>query len=162
MVDEKLFEKLSARIKNSRNDFVELERLLTSIPALGPINGGKGEWAKAKALRQYLEAAGFGRPEEYNALDSSVPEGTRPNMVFRIPGKKKAPTIWFLTHLDVVPPGEGWNQDPFTLKVEADRVIGRGGGRQPTGTSGNGDGRTGIYRGKNHAGIPHRLGFRFR
>ncbi len=126
MVDENLFEKLATRIKNFRSEFIELERLLTSIPALGPINGGKGEWPKAKALRQSLENAGFGKPEEYNALDPSVPEGTRPNLVFRLPGKKKAPTIWFLTHMDVVPPGEGWNQDPFTLKVEADRVIGRG------------------------------------
>ena len=57
MVDAKLFEKLSARIKNCRNDFIELERLLTSIPALGPINGGKGEWPKAKALWQYFAAA---------------------------------------------------------------------------------------------------------
>ncbi len=126
MVDEKAFEKLSVRIKKFRNDFIELERLLTSIPAMSPVNGGKGEWAKAKALVQYLQRAGFGKPEEYHAPDATVPEGTRPNFVFRIPGKKKAPTIWFLTHIDVVPPGEGWNQDPYTLKVEDDRIIGRG------------------------------------
>lgn len=125
-MDEKTFEQVANRIKNSQNEFIELERLLTSIPALGPINGGKGEWPKAKALWQYLKKAGFGQPEEYHAPDPSVPEGTRPNLVFRIPGKKKSPTIWFLTHMDVVPPGEGWNSDPFTLKVEADRIIGRG------------------------------------
>jgi len=126
MVDEKILERLTNRIKNSRNEFIELERLLTSIPALGPINGGKGEWTKAKALWQYLEKAGFGKPEEYHAPDGSVPEGTRPNLLFRLPGKKKAPVIWFLTHIDVVPPGEGWNSDPFTLQVESDRIIGRG------------------------------------
>lgn len=126
MVDETVFKKLSARIQKSRSGFIELEQLLTSIPAMSPINGGKGEWAKAKALREYLEKAGFGKPEEYNALDASVPEGTRPNFVFRLPGKKKGPTVWFLTHIDVVPPGEGWNQDPHTLKVENDRIIGRG------------------------------------
>jgi len=126
MVDVKLFEKLSMRIMNSRNEFIELERLLTAIPAMSPTNGGKGEWPKAKALWQYLEAAGFGKPEEYHAPDPSVPEKTRPNLVFRLSGKKKTPTIWFLTHMDVVPPGEGWNQDPYTLKVEADRLIGRG------------------------------------
>lgn len=31
-----------------------------------------------------------------------------------------------LAHLDVVPPGAGWNTDPFSLHVAGDRIYGRG------------------------------------
>jgi succinyl-diaminopimelate desuccinylase len=34
--------------------------------------------------------------------------------------------ILFLAHFDVVPVGDGWNSEPFKLKVEGDRAFGRG------------------------------------
>jgi succinyl-diaminopimelate desuccinylase len=34
--------------------------------------------------------------------------------------------IWIIAHTDVVPPGDGWTTDPFTLKVEGNKVYGRG------------------------------------
>ncbi|MEO8451520.1 MAG: M20/M25/M40 family metallo-hydrolase [Gemmatimonadota bacterium] len=43
----------------------------------------------------------------------------------RAPGGR---TLAFATHLDVVPPGEGWTRDPFTPVVESDRLFGRGSG----------------------------------
>jgi succinyl-diaminopimelate desuccinylase len=36
------------------------------------------------------------------------------------------PKILFVAHFDVVPVGDGWNSDPFKLKVEGDRAYGRG------------------------------------
>ncbi len=36
------------------------------------------------------------------------------------------PKILFLAHYDVVPPGNGWSTDPFTLHVEGDIAYGRG------------------------------------
>lgn len=36
------------------------------------------------------------------------------------------PGLAVLCHLDVVPEGEGWKADPFTLRCENDRLIGRG------------------------------------
>lgn len=38
------------------------------------------------------------------------------------------PTLAFATHLDVVPPGEGWSRDPFTPVIEGDLLYGRGSG----------------------------------
>jgi succinyl-diaminopimelate desuccinylase len=35
-------------------------------------------------------------------------------------------TVVLYTHLDVVPPGDGWSTDPFTLTLKGDRVYGRG------------------------------------
>ena len=34
--------------------------------------------------------------------------------------------IGLLTHLDIVPPGEGWDTDPFTLTRKGDTIYGRG------------------------------------
>jgi acetylornithine deacetylase len=37
-------------------------------------------------------------------------------------------TLALATHLDVVPPGEGWTRDPWVPVVEGDRLYGRGSG----------------------------------
>jgi len=38
------------------------------------------------------------------------------------------PTLALASHLDVVPPGEGWSRDPFTPVIEGDLLYGRGSG----------------------------------
>ncbi|HEY6224033.1 MAG TPA: M20/M25/M40 family metallo-hydrolase [Gemmatimonadales bacterium] len=43
-------------------------------------------------------------------------------------GKRAGPTLALVTHLDVVPPGDGWTRDPFTPVVEDGRLYGRGSG----------------------------------
>ena len=37
-------------------------------------------------------------------------------------------TLAFISHLDVVPPGEGWTREPFTPIVEGNQLFGRGSG----------------------------------
>jgi acetylornithine deacetylase len=37
-------------------------------------------------------------------------------------------TLALISHLDVVPPGQGWTRDPFTPVIEGDRLYGRGSG----------------------------------
>jgi acetylornithine deacetylase len=39
---------------------------------------------------------------------------------------RPGPTLAFVSHLDVVPPGEGWTRDPFTPTVEGELLYGRG------------------------------------
>lgn len=46
----------------------------------------------------------------------------------RIPGTAPGPTLALVSHLDVVPPGEGWSRDPFTPVIEDGRLYGRGSG----------------------------------
>ena len=36
------------------------------------------------------------------------------------------PSLVFVGHTDVVPPGSGWKSDPFTPKIEGDLIFGRG------------------------------------
>ena len=45
-----------------------------------------------------------------------------------IPGKNTDKTLWVISHIDVVPPGdlELWNSEPYTLVRDGDIIIGRG------------------------------------
>lgn len=122
------FTKISQTIDKYRNQIIELQKLLTSIPALAPESEGEGEIKKAEALKQYLAEAGFPAPEEYNAPDNRVPSGIRPSLAYRINGEDSSRTIWIMSHTDVVPPGDlsKWTGDPYTVRVEGDRMYGRG------------------------------------
>lgn len=48
------------------------------------------------------------------------------NVVARVRGKGPGPVLLLSSHLDVVPPGEGWTSDPFVPVVVGDRMVGRG------------------------------------
>ncbi len=45
-----------------------------------------------------------------------------------IAGPGSGPTLALVSHLDVVPPGDGWTRDPFTPLIEDGRLYGRGSG----------------------------------
>jgi acetylornithine deacetylase len=45
-----------------------------------------------------------------------------------VTGQAPGPTLALISHLDVVPPGEGWTRDPFGAQVEGDLLYGRGSG----------------------------------
>ena len=48
------------------------------------------------------------------------------NLEARISGKEPGPVLLFSSHLDVVPPGEGWSADPFVPVVKDGKMTGRG------------------------------------
>ncbi len=119
-------------IDASTGRIIELETLLTSIPALAPENGGQGELDKALALETWLRAQGISDIVRMDAHDHRVASGIRPNLVATIPGSDgDSPDpgrLWVMTHLDVVPEGERslWHSDPWKVKVEGSRLTGRG------------------------------------
>jgi len=45
-----------------------------------------------------------------------------------VTGSGDGPTLALLSHLDVVPPGDGWTRDPFVPVIEGDLLYGRGSG----------------------------------
>ncbi len=95
---------------NLRNE-VELLKALVACPS---VSGD--EDAVARLVEQI--AAGFG-------LDVVRDEtGVKVMVDTGRPGR----TLAFISHLDVVPPGEGWTRDPFTPVIEGDRLYGRGSG----------------------------------
>ncbi len=107
---------------------VDLQTKLTAIPALGPMNGGDGEKDKAEFLLSHLRSMGIEDIREFRAPADDVPCGYRPNIAAIIPGKNTEKTLWVISHIDVVPPGDLtlWNSDPYTLVRDGDTIIGRG------------------------------------
>jgi succinyl-diaminopimelate desuccinylase len=120
--------KLADKIESYRDEAIELEKMLTAIPALAPENDGDGETVKAEALKEYLEKLGFPEPEHYDAPDDRVSAKVRPNIVYRFPGEDTSRTVYVMAHLDIVPEGDldKWNSDPFEVKIDGDRIYGRG------------------------------------
>lgn len=107
---------------------VELESLLTAHPALAPESGGDGELEKCEALEEKLRSLGFSRFERFDAPDSRVSSGIRPNLVVTVPGRDDGKRLWIMSHLDVVPPGDlsKWEGDPWTAVEKDGLVFGRG------------------------------------
>jgi len=76
----------------------------------------------AEAMAARLKAAGF--PAADMRVVSTGPR--KGNLVARLRGSGARKPLLLLAHIDVVPPGDGWQHDPFKL-VEADGYFhGRG------------------------------------
>lgn len=128
MIDETIFTKISQRIDSYREAMIELQTALTAHPAVGPENGGDGELLKANFLQERLAQMGFTNFQHYDAQDSRVSSGIRPNFVTTLEGKNKNRFIWIITHMDIVPPGELrlWSHDPYKAYVKDNHIFGRG------------------------------------
>ncbi|MFW6126780.1 MAG: M20 family metallo-hydrolase [Thermodesulfobacteriota bacterium] len=120
------FSQVSERLEQYREEMINLQRELVSRVAVGPDQGGPGEGEKAAFLEELLTDWGL-RVDNYPAPDPRVAGGGRPNLVAWLPGQT-VDKVWVLTHMDVVPPGDLslWDSDPYTLRVDGDRLIGRG------------------------------------
>jgi len=120
--------KLFKQIESYEAYAVELQRGLTAIPALAPSSGGDGEYDKAKWLEGELKKLKFDSIEWINAPQKEAKNGVRPNIVARYKGKNPGKTLWLMSHLDIVPPGEAklWNSDPYKMVIKGRHLIGRG------------------------------------
>ncbi|MFH1754236.1 MAG: M20/M25/M40 family metallo-hydrolase, partial [Candidatus Latescibacterota bacterium] len=127
-MDTKALDRVIKAIDGYRDEAIKLQTELTAIPALGPESDGEGEEKKTDYLKKYLRSIGVTNLREYKAPDKRVPCGYRPNVVALLPGRKKSPRLWIMAHTDVVPPGDlsKWSGDPWQVRVEGDKLIGRG------------------------------------
>ncbi len=121
-------DKAIAYLDKAENGIIELEKLLTAIPALAPESGGDGEWKKAEALEAWLRKRGIAQIERHDAPDDRVSARKRPNIIATIKGRKPGKRVWVMTHTDVVPEGDRslWNTDPFEAVVKDGKIYGRG------------------------------------
>lgn len=127
MIDLDDFSRVRKRIASYRGEMIDLQRGLTAIPAISPDNGGEGEYEKARYLMSVIEAYRLGTIVEINAPDPRARGGVRPNIVIRHRGNHSR-TVWIITHMDIVPPGEisMWEGDPYVLRTDGQRIYGRG------------------------------------
>jgi len=122
------FSKIAERHDLFRDEMIDLQNKLASIPAIAPSSGGEGEARKADVLVEVLRAAGLQDIEVIKTPDLDAPAGYRPNILAFLRGRSSARTTWIMTHMDVVPPGEMslWKGDPFKPWVESGKIFGRG------------------------------------
>ncbi len=115
-------------IATLRDEAIFLQKEMSRRIALGPQSEGQGEKEKADFLINYLQRLGISHIMEFNAPDPDVPCGYRPNIAAKIMGKNPEKTIWVVSHMDVVPPGDLdlWASDPYQVVVDGDILIGRG------------------------------------
>ncbi len=115
-------------IDGYHDEVIQLQRDLTARVALGPENGGTGEHEKVEFIHQLLGGMKPDLIQEIHAPDEKARDGYRPNLIAKWEGLQKDRTVWILAHADIVPPGNRslWECDPYHIKVDGDRIIGRG------------------------------------
>ena len=97
-------------------DPVELAKTLIACPSITPASG-----AVFDVLEEALLANGF---EVHRWVMGEAPDGPTENMVAT--RGSGAPHFGFAGHLDVVPPGDGWDSDPFEAVIADGVLTGRG------------------------------------
>ncbi len=122
------FTNLYKRVDELEESNVSFLAHICTIPALGPDNQGSGEMEKYLAVKEEILKLNPDRVEEVHAPDDRVPDGVRPNLLAIFNGKDTSRTLWILTHVDIVPPGERrlWKQDPYKPYIEDGLLYGRG------------------------------------
>ncbi|PLV57165.1 M20 family metallo-hydrolase [Thermotoga sp. SG1] len=116
---------ITKKIEELKDEMVDSLKRFISINSVNPAFGGPGEKEKADWLEELLRKMGYS-VQRYDTKDQN---GIwRSNLLATIPGKDKSKTLWIVTHIDTVPPGDLslWKTDPFTPVVKDDRVYGRG------------------------------------
>ena len=116
------------KIEKNRDLIIQLQRELTKRVAIGPENGGDGEYDKVVYVKNLLKELAPDSLYEIKAPDKRVRIGFRSNLIAEWKARFSDSVIWFITHSDVVPPGDLslWGGDPYEIRVEGDKIIGRG------------------------------------
>ncbi|MDD3370378.1 MAG: M20 family metallo-hydrolase [Alphaproteobacteria bacterium] len=123
-----MLERILAHLDAQKQTVIDVQRALVAVPALSPENGGTGESEKAEVLKKLLTSIGLSEIKDIPSPDPRVPSGNRPNLAAVIRGRDRTRTLWVVSHIDVVPPGDLslWTTRPFELTVDGDTLIGRG------------------------------------
>jgi len=122
-------DRLFKEIEKLKDEMTETLMELIRIPAIAPESGGTGESEKAEKLLQICKTVGFDRIQRFDAEDNRVPSGKRPNIIAYLNGKSDEETLWIITHMDVVPPGEDslWTETkPYEPTIKDGKIYGRG------------------------------------
>lgn len=120
------YAQLAEWLEEAASQVLPIQSELTATRAVGPENGGQGEFAKAPLIEARLASAGL-TCSRLDCPDGRVDSGLRPNIVARLPGKTNR-TLWLFGHMDVVPAGDPalWEGDPWVVRQEGDFLYGRG------------------------------------
>ncbi len=99
-------------------DAIVLATALMAAPSVTPATG-----AVFDVLEKALLPLGF---EVDRFICGEAPDGPVENLFATRAGEGNGAHFAFAGHLDVVPPGEGWESEPFAPEVRGDLLYGRG------------------------------------
>jgi succinyl-diaminopimelate desuccinylase len=118
---------ITRAVSQDRDLMVRSLLAMLRIKAIGPENGGEGEYARGKYLTKLVKDLGFKAVEVVNSLDRRVPSGKRPNIIVRLEGSTKR-RMWVISHMDTVPEGDlgAWKYPPYEPRLVKGRIYGRG------------------------------------
>ena len=113
------------KIDASRDDMTSDMMAMIRIPAIGPLNGGKGEGHRADRVLEFLK--GFDSVERIDVRDIHDSTVMRPNILAKKNGKGNG-TVWIISHLDTVLPGDldEWRTPPYEPVAKDGRIYGLG------------------------------------
>lgn len=131
-MDSETKDRISAYFESNReelkNEFVELLSQFVACRTVNVVSSRldefpylkeRGEESRVVALvESWAEREGF-----EHETHARIPE--RGNIILHY-GEKNGPALFVPGHTDVVPPGDGWDSDPFELKIDGDTVRARG------------------------------------
>jgi succinyl-diaminopimelate desuccinylase len=120
-------EDLLGSVENYRDEMIKEMSDMLTIPAMGPENGGQGEFERARFIEELVRRCGFTDVQTYEALDERVALKVRPSVIARRAGRSKR-TVWIVSHMDTVSPGDekAWIYPPFQGTVVDGKLYGRG------------------------------------
>ena len=95
----------------------EIVHLSTELIGANTTNPPGNEYLAVNIIKKYFDAHNI----KYDIFEKIT---GRTNIIWYI--GKGNPTLLVACHLDVVPPGDGWNTDPFKSVVKNGRIFGRG------------------------------------
>jgi succinyl-diaminopimelate desuccinylase len=123
MVEEVIIKAEKEEIVDPISEFIEKRKaqcisLLSDLIRQNTVNPPGNEAPAAKVVTDFLDKLKV----KYELIE---PNKSRVNVMASI-GAESGKKVLFSAHLDTVPPGEGWDTDPFEPTVKGNLLFGRG------------------------------------
>ncbi|NLK25432.1 MAG: M20 family metallo-hydrolase [Euryarchaeota archaeon] len=114
-------------VEGYRDDMIKEMTAMLRIPAMGPENGGEGEYERAQFIEGLVRRCGFNEVQRFDVPDERVEHKVRPSIIARHRGASER-TVWLVSHMDTVSPGDAnaWIHPPFDGTVVDGKIYGRG------------------------------------
>ena len=118
-------DKLLALIEDKEDDLVSLTQSLVQIPTINPPGDYYADCIELLKVR--LGGNGFDcKIIRAEGTPGDTDKYPRLNIIARREGTRSGPCVHFNSHIDVVPPGNGWDEDPFSAVLKDGKIYGRG------------------------------------
>ena len=98
---------------------IELTQQLVRIDSTNP---GKGE----EGMKQFLLSFAENLKNSHVTVQTEEVLPGRHNVMLSLVGNEIEPELVFICHMDTVPAGTGWEENPFSGKIRDGRLYGRG------------------------------------